>query len=87
MESEEQNSDVILGNGHIMLSAFDASDVTITYQDNRHMIPFDMNWDIEIEKSREKKHLSEIFLFLLSKVLFLLSLSNNLPIKENEILS
>jgi len=28
----EQNSDVILGNGHIMLSAFDASDVSITYQ-------------------------------------------------------
>ena len=37
-----------------MLSAFDASDVSITYQDNRHLIPFDMKWDIEIENSREK---------------------------------
>jgi len=51
----EQNSDVILGNGHIMLSAFDASDVSITYQDNRHLIPFDMKWDIEIQNSREKR--------------------------------
>ncbi|CAG5088765.1 Oidioi.mRNA.OKI2018_I69.PAR.g11963.t1.cds [Oikopleura dioica] len=50
----EKNSDVILGNGHVMLSAFDPTDVSITYQDNRHVIPFDMSWDIEIENSKER---------------------------------